>query len=103
LRSKGEVTDAFKEYKALMENLKDRKIKYLQSDNGKEYKNLAFDTFLAEHGIARRLSIPYHPEQNGTAERKNRTLLDTARCLLLQSGLPGSFWAEAVSTANYYT
>ena len=101
LKSKSEVTDAFKEYKAQVENLKDSKIKYLQSDNGTEYRNRVFDTFLAEHGIARRLSVPHHPEQNGTAERKNRTLLDTARCLMLQSGLPGSFWAEAVSTANY--
>lgn len=45
----------------------------------------------------------YNPEQNGTAERKNRTLLDMARCLFIQSGLLFSFWAEAVSTANFIT
>lgn len=51
---KGEVLSAFKEYKALVENLRDKKIKYLQSDNGSEYKNLEFDTFVTEHGIARK-------------------------------------------------
>lgn len=101
LKTKSDVLNAFKEYKASVENLKDKKIKHLQSDNGTEYKNLEFDAFVTECGIMRRFSIPYHPEQNGTAERKNRTLLDTARCLMLQSQLPVSFWAEAVSTANY--
>ena len=45
--------------------------------------------------------MPYNLEQNGTAERKNRTFLDAARCLLAKSGLPDTFWAEAVNTANY--
>lgn len=47
------------------------------------------------------MTVPHNPEQNGIAERKNRSLLDTACCLLLQSGLPSRFWAEAVNTANY--
>lgn len=41
------------------------------------------------------------PQQNGVAERKNRTLVEATRCLLIQLGLPPSFWAEAISTANY--
>lgn len=76
-------------------------MKCLQSDNGGEYASKDFDKYLKEHGISRRLSIPCNPEQNGVAERRNRTVLDAARCLLAQSGLPPSFWAEAVNTANY--
>ena len=49
----------------------------------------------------RRLTVTHNPEQNGTAERKNRTLLETARCLLMEANLPNSFWAEAINTANY--
>ncbi|KMQ86259.1 retrovirus-related gag-pol polyprotein [Lasius niger] len=101
LKSKDEVLQRFKEFKNLVENQKEKKIKYLQSDNGTEYKSNQFDNFLKEHGIARRFSIAYNPEQNGIAERKNRTLNDMARCLLIQSGLPSSFWAEAISTANH--
>uniref|UniRef100_A0ABD2WE74 Integrase catalytic domain-containing protein n=1 Tax=Trichogramma kaykai TaxID=54128 RepID=A0ABD2WE74_9HYME len=51
--------------------------------------------------IKRRFTVPHTSQQNGLAERKNRTLVETARCLLTQSGLPKSFWAEAIITANY--
>ena len=101
LRKKSEAFEAFKEFKALVENQKERKIKFLQCDNGTEYLSNDFDDFLKKSGIQRRLTVPYNPEQNGTAERKNRTLMEMARCLLIQSGLPPSFWAEAVSTANF--
>lgn len=60
----------------MVENIKDRKIKALQTDNGKEYCNEKFDKYLASFGINRRFSAPRTPEQNGLAERKNRTLID---------------------------
>lgn len=101
LKSKDEVFEAFKEVKALFENQKGKKIKFLQSDNGTEYVNGRFDIFLKESGIARRLTVPYHSQQNGVSERKNRTLMNIARCLLIQSNLSDYMWAEAVHTANY--
>lgn len=88
LKRKSDVLQAFKEFKALVENQTGRWIKCLQSDNGTEYRNESFDQFLKEHGIKRRLTVPYTPKQNGVAERKNRTPLDMARCLLIQSSLP---------------
>lgn len=101
LKRKDEVLDAFKEYKAFAEKLTGKSIKYLQSDNGKEYRSNEFDRFLKEHGIGRRLTVTHTPEQNGVTERRNRTLVEMARCLLIQSGLPPSFWGEAINTANY--
>lgn len=101
LRKKSDTFQAFKEYKAMVENLTGKRIKCLQSDNGKEYVNSAFEAFLKENGIRRRLSIPYTPEQNGVAGRKNRTLVEAARCLLLESSLPKFLWAEAINTANH--
>ena len=101
LRSKNEVFSAFKIFKAMAENLLERKIKYIQTDNGTEYCNKEFDDYLAECGIKRRTTVPYSPQQNGIAERKNRTLIETARCLMLESGVSPSFWAEAVNAANY--
>jgi len=100
IRNKDEVLNAFKRFKLFAEKQTGHSIKYLQSDNGTEYRNKAFDEFLTEHGIGRRLAITHTPEQNGVAERRNCTLVETARCLLIQSGLPPSFWGEAVNTAN---
>jgi len=101
LSKKSEILNVFKRFKAQAENLTGRKIKHLQTDNGAEYLTSEFNEFLKTNGIKRRLTIPHTPEQNGVSERKNRTLVETARCLMLQSNLPPSFWAEAVSTANY--
>jgi len=101
LKSKDQVLNAFKDFKSRAETFTGRKIKYLQSDNGTVYRNKLFDEFLKSNGIGRRLTVTYTPEQNGVAERRNRTLVQTARCLLMQSNLPRAFWAEAVNTANY--
>ncbi|UYV84680.1 igcm-1 [Cordylochernes scorpioides] len=71
----------------------------LRSDNGTEYVNNEFNKLLDENGIKRQFIVPRTPQQNGTAERMNQTLLNTARCILLESGIPISFWVEAVNTA----
>lgn len=89
------------EFKSKVEKQLERRIKILRSDNGKEYCSRKFNDFLRSEGIQHHLSVEYTPEQNGVAERRNRTLLDMARCMLLQSGLPPKFWAEAVLTATY--
>lgn len=101
LKKRDEILDAFKNFKNMMETETGQKIKALQTDNGTEYCSSRFNDFLKEHGIKRRLTVPHSPQQNGIAERRNRTLLDMARCQLIQSALPPSFWAEAISTANY--
>jgi len=101
LKSKDQVLNAFKDFKSYAETITGKRIKYLQSDNGKEYKNKAFDEFLKSNGIGCRLTVTHTPEQNGVAERRNRTLVETAHCLLIQSNLPRTFWAEAVNMANY--
>lgn len=101
LKSKNEVLACFREFKQLVENKKGKKVKFLQSDNGGEYLGKDFERYLKEHGIARRLSVAYNPEQNGVVERKNRIILDMGRCLLHHSRLSSGFWAEAVNTANY--
>ncbi|GJW94854.1 putative reverse transcriptase domain-containing protein [Tanacetum coccineum] len=57
--------------------------------------------FCREKGIKREYSVARTPQQNGVAERKNRTLIEAARTMLADSKLPTTFWAEAVSTACY--
>lgn len=66
----------------------------------KEYLSNNFRNFLEENGISRQLSVEHTPQQNGVAERANRTLVEMARCMKLQA-LPDSLWAELINTATY--
>ncbi|XP_037930157.1 uncharacterized protein LOC119664864 [Teleopsis dalmanni] len=89
------------QYKRAVETFTGKRIKALQSDNGREYVNSEFNLFLRKFGIQRRLTAPYTPEQNGIAERKNRTLVEMARCMMKQAEVRPNFWAEALNTACY--
>lgn len=74
-------------FKNLVEKQTEKKIKAFRSDNGREFLNKQFDEFLNKNGIKRQLSVPYTPQQNGVAERANRTIVEMARSMLLGSGL----------------
>lgn len=87
----------------MAENQCAKTIKVLRTDNGKEYVNESFKVFLKQNGIIHQTSFPYAPEQNGVAERINRTLVERIRCMLIDSGLDERFWAEAAVTAAYLT
>ena len=82
-----EVLDKFKEFKALVENQIGRRIRVLRSDNGGEYTLAGFIDFCGEVGIKRELTMSYNTQQNGVAERKNQTIVSTARAMLHDQGL----------------
>lgn len=101
LRNKSEALEKFKEFKHEAENQLDAHIKILRTDNGLEYVNKSFSDYLKSNGIIHQTTTPYTPEQNGTAERMNRSLVERAKCMLLNTNLPKQFWADAVHTAAY--
>ena len=101
MRHKDEVLDIFLEWKKLIETQTGRKIKRLRSDNGGEYKSDPFLKVCQDEGIIRHFSVPGTPQQNGVAERMNRTLVEKVRCMLSHSGLSKTFWAEALSYATH--
>lgn len=78
-----------------------RKPKIMRSDRGGEYTGNSLVNYLKSEGIQSQLTAAYSPQQNGKAERKNRTLIEMARCMLIDANLPYTFWGEAVATANY--
>ncbi|GFU77039.1 retrovirus-related Pol polyprotein from transposon TNT 1-94 [Trichonephila clavipes] len=82
------------------ENLTDKRIKKIRTDNGLEFVNEQLDTYLANSGIFHEKTIPYNSESNGKAERANRVLLERARSLLYASKLPLKFWAEAINCST---
>ena len=97
LRKKSKVFDRFKDFKALVENQTEKKIKVLRTDNGGEFCNKEFEEF-CKCGIARQKTTPYTPQKNGIAERMNKMLMERARSMLSGAGLGQEFWAEAVET-----
>ena len=101
LPRKSATLTAFKDFKAYAEKQQGTSIRSLRTDNGGEFLSNEFSQFLAENGIRRELTHPNSPQQNGVAERFNRTLFEMARSLLHHAGLETSFWAEALKTAVY--
>ena len=101
LKSKDEVFSKFKEFKALIENHTEKKIKTFRSDNGGEFTSNEFKELCKDSGIKRELSTPYNPQQNGVAERKNRTIMEVARDMLHDQDLPMHIWAKATRIVVY--
>jgi transposase InsO family protein len=81
----------------------DAKVKKIRSGNGTEFKNTQVEDFLDEEGIKHEFSPPYTPQQNGVAERKNRTLIEMARTMLDEYKTSVCFLVEAINTACHAT
>ncbi|GJY41599.1 putative ribonuclease H-like domain-containing protein [Tanacetum coccineum] len=101
LATKDETSEIIKIFISGIENLIDLKVKVIRCDNGTEFMNKVMNQFCEMKGIKREFSVARTPQQNGVAERKNRTLIEAARTMLADSKLPTTFWTEAVNTACY--
>jgi len=101
IKYKSKAFECFKNLKALVENEKDSKIKYLRTDRGGEFTSKEFDEFCKEHGTERGLSAARTPKQNRVVERRNLTVQEMATTMLLVADLQPKFWKEAVGTTIY--
>ena len=100
-KSKSEVSEAFIDFKDEVKNQTGLTIKRFRSDNGTEFVNEKMKSLFKKCGIIHQRSVAYTPQQNGKAERANRTIVERARSMLADAGLPKTFWAEAANTAVY--
>lgn len=96
IKKKSEVFDYFKIFMNEVERQRDSKIKIIRTDNGMEFCHKEFEKFLQDKGIKVERTSTYTPEQNGVAERFNRTAVEGVRSILQDSGLEARFWAEAL-------
>ena len=101
MKHESDVFGIFKKWKAQVENQTGRKIKYLRTDNGLEYRDKEFIRFCELEDITRHFTVKRTPQQNGVAERMNRTLVERAKCMRLNAGLPKVFWAETIDTTSF--
>ncbi|KAK8938674.1 hypothetical protein KSP39_PZI011284 [Platanthera zijinensis] len=102
LKQKSDVFPCFQNFHKMVSHQFGGTIRVLRSDNGGEYDDRGkFGAYLANHGILHQTTCVHTSTQNGVAERKNRHLLEVARCLLLAMHLPKSYWGDAVLTAAH--
>ena len=101
LLEKSEAFHHFKCFKMLVEKESGLAIKCLRTDREGEFNSAEFNDFCKLNGIKRQLTTAYTPQQNGVAERKNRTMLNLVRSMLSSKGVPKMFWPEAVKWTTY--
>ncbi|KAK1411971.1 hypothetical protein QVD17_32863 [Tagetes erecta] len=101
IKSKDQVYHHIESFFSLIRNQFGQCIKICRSDNGTEFVNQRLQSFFNLKGVIHQTSCAYTPQQNGIVERKHRHLLNTARSLMFQGGLPISMWTESVLTAAY--
>ena len=99
LKEKSDAFINFKQWCKDVEKEKGRSLRCLRTDNGLEFLSKEFEEFCKDRGIKRHKTVPSNPQQNGVAERMNRTILERVRCMLFSSGMPKTFWGEAAVTA----
>lgn len=103
LKHKNEVFDRFKEFYAMACNHFGKKIERFRCDGGGEFILNEFKKFCKQKGIVIEYNAPYTSEQNGVAERLNRTIMDKARAMMFDAGVDKCLWSEAVMAATYVT
>nr|GEX83434.1 putative ribonuclease H-like domain-containing protein [Tanacetum cinerariifolium] len=101
LATKDETSKVLKPFITAIENQINKNVKVIRCDNRTKLKNKDFDKLYGIKGIKREYSNAITLQQNGVIERKNMTLIDAARTMLVDSLLLVTFWAEAVNTACY--
>ncbi|KAI7938193.1 hypothetical protein MJO28_015113 [Puccinia striiformis f. sp. tritici] len=99
LKEKSDTPQAIEKFKIFYENQTGKRMKKLITDGGGEFCNKMLSSILEGSGIQHNVAPPYTPQQNGIAERANRTILEMTRCILLHSKMAAEWWAEAVKTS----
>lgn len=101
LQHKSEAARKIQEFVEEMKTQFGKKPKIIRSDRGGEYTSKALTDYYEKEGIKAQFAVPYNPQQNGVAERKNRSLVEMTRCMLTDADLDKKLWGEALTTANY--
>ncbi|GKA34539.1 retrovirus-related pol polyprotein from transposon TNT 1-94 [Tanacetum coccineum] len=101
LRTKDETPEAIKKFIVMTQRALNATVRYVRTDNGTEFVNKTLTKFYESVGITHNTSVPRSPQQNGVVERRNRTLMEAARTMLIFAKAPLFLWAEVVATACY--
>eukprot|EP00253_Pinus_taeda_P033630 PITA_33630 len=101
LKNKSDAFQTFKNFHTWIENYAQSHIGSIRIDNGKEYTSNEFENYLRQHGIKHQTIVPYNPQQNGVAERMNRTILNMVRSMMFFKNVKLMLWADVVLRVVY--
>ncbi|GJS51790.1 putative ribonuclease H-like domain-containing protein [Tanacetum coccineum] len=101
LRSKDETPEFVINFLKQIQVGLNKTVRFIRTDNGTEFVNQVMSEYYEGVGIFHQKSVPRTPQQNGVVERRNRTLVEAARTMMIFSKAPMFLWAEAVATACY--
>lgn len=101
LVAKSEAFEVFQKFKVFIEKESGTEIAGLRTDRGGEFLSTKFKEFCDKVGIKRQLTTTFTPQQNGVAERRNRTIMNMVRCMLKESQVPSKMWPKAVAWATH--
>lgn len=101
LKTKDQVFDVFRDLKARVENQTGNKIKIPRINNGGEYTSNEFKDFCREAKIKKEVIVPYKPQQNGVAKRKNKTIMEATKSMIHDQKLPMFLSGEATNIVVY--
>ena len=101
LKTKNNTFEAFRTWKTLVENQKNKSVKAIRTDNGLEFCNREFNQMCKDGGIIRHLIASRNSKQNGVVERMNRTLLERVRCMTFHAQVPKTLCGEATAAAAH--
>ncbi|GKB90594.1 retrovirus-related pol polyprotein from transposon TNT 1-94 [Tanacetum coccineum] len=101
LRSKDEAPEVIKTFLKRITVLLQSPVIIIRTDNGTEFKNQILKEYFDSVGISHQASSVRTPQQNGVVERRNQTLVEAARTMLIFSRAPLFLWAEAIAIACY--
>ena len=101
LTNKSEGFERYQQYAQYCRSFHNKNIKTLRIDGGGEFNSNSFLQYLRDHGTTLERTMPHSSQENGSSERINRTLADTARCLMHYANIPTQFWAYAIQFAAY--
>ncbi|WVZ02011.1 hypothetical protein V8G54_022817 [Vigna mungo] len=101
LKEKKEIYTCFVQFCCMAERQSGHQVKIIRTDGGGKFNSIDMSVYCADKGIKHEVTVPYTPQHNGLAERRNRMILDMVRCMIKGKGLPKFIWCEAVATAIY--
>lgn len=102
LKTKDETLGVFRKFRMAVENETGERMKIFRSDRGGEYNSRQFEDYYDETGLQHHFTAPFSPQQNGVVERRNRTVIEMIRSMLISMEMPKTLWGRRLDMLSIF-